>query len=377
MLSFATFVILALSVAAHPSGTQPATDVTPASPRIGQRCVGEITSLADVAAAEKCLTINIRTFVVPAGQSLDLNPVDGATVTMQGPVSFAHSNWAGPLMTISGNNIVFNGQGYELNGNGDQYWDGLGGNGGVVKPAPMLRVRMSGTFENVKVLNTPMRAISVNANNVLVRSINIDNSAGDVANSQSNGKPAGHNTDGFDVSGNNVRIENSQVHNQDDCLALNRGTNVTFTGNTCTGQGHGISIGSIGNNTVVSDVILSGNTITNNGNAIRIKTKADASGSSVSNIVVSNNKATGITGFGVLIDQSYPATLGTAGTGVKISGVSFSGTNTFAVTSKAKRVAVNCGSTSSCSGTWDFSGLTVTGGQAGSIKNAPVKGGSF
>lgn len=33
----------------------------------------------------------------------------------------------------------------------------------------------------------------------------------------------------------------SQVHNQDDCLAINKGSNIVFKGNSCTG-GHGISI---------------------------------------------------------------------------------------------------------------------------------------
>lgn len=69
----------------------------------------------------------------------------------------------------------------------------------------------------------------------------------------------------------------------------------------------------------------------------------------------------------MIIDQSYPTTLGTPGTGVKLSvccgfltlteanltgplqDVTFSGTNTIAVGSKAKRVAVNCGS-GSCTG---------------------------
>jgi hypothetical protein len=54
-------------------------------------------------------------------------------------------------------------------------------------------------------------------------------------------------------------------------------------------------------------------------NGLRIKTDATATGSTVSNVVYSNNKLSGITQFGVLIDQSYPSTLGTPGTGVVIS----------------------------------------------------------
>ena len=53
-------------------------------------------------------------------------------------------------------------------------------------------------------------------------------------------------------------------------------------------------------------------------NGLRIKTDATATGSLVENVVYENNHLTGITAFGVLIDQSYPATLGTPGTGVII-----------------------------------------------------------
>jgi len=38
--------------------------------------------------------------------------------------------------------------------------------------------------------------------------------AGDESNDASDGKPAGHNTDGFDISANNVVVEDSVVMNQ-------------------------------------------------------------------------------------------------------------------------------------------------------------------
>lgn len=53
-------------------------------------------------------------------------------------------------------------------------------------------------------------------------------------------------------------------------------------------------------------------------NGLRIKTDATATGSIVENVIYENNKLSGITEFGVLIDQSYPSTLGTPGTGVII-----------------------------------------------------------
>ena len=58
--------------------------------------------------------------------------------------------------------------------------------------------------------------------------------------------------------------------NQDDCVAINKGTNIVFKGNTCSG-GHGISIGSISDDKVVSGVTISGNTVTDSMYGMRIK----------------------------------------------------------------------------------------------------------
>ncbi|KAJ6573294.1 pectin lyase fold/virulence factor, partial [Mycena sp. CBHHK59/15] len=138
----------------------------------------------------------------------------------------------------------------------------------------------------------------------------VGSALGDLPNSRSNGLPpssrpinAGHNTDGFGISNaNNVIVQNSSVHNQDDCLAVNGGTNITFQNNVCVG-GHGISL--VGIRLHIGVRTLSGPT-----NPLRIKTDATATASTVSNVVYTNNKLSGITQFGVLIDQSYPDTLG-------------------------------------------------------------------
>jgi len=332
--------------------------------------------VADVAAAQECTTIVIGGFTVPAGETFAISAPEGASISLTGAVTFAFQEWAGPLFTLKGTSVTFNGNGHEFIGNGDQYWDGLGGSGGVTKPDPMMSIDISGTFENLKVVNSPQRAIAVDGSSLTLSGITVDNSAGAATNSRSGGKPAGANTDGFDVAANNVVITGNTVINQDDCLAINRGTNITFSNNSCTG-GHGVSIGSISSGTTVNGVTISGNTITNNVQALRIKTDATATGSTVENVVYSNNKASGTTQYGVIIDQSYPSTLGTPGTGVIIEGITFSGTNTIAVNSGAHRVEINCGSTSSCPGTWNLAGLTVTGGSAGVIKNAQTTGGSF
>ncbi|KAF8198129.1 endo-polygalacturonase PG1 [Pholiota molesta] len=332
-------------------------------------CSATISSLADVAGAVACTTITLNGFTVPAGEGLTLKLASGTKVTMAGGIIFANKTWAGPLFSLSGSSITFNGNGHKFDGGGPFYWDGQGINGGIQKPDPMMNIGASGTIENVKVVNSPGRVFAIsNPAAITLTGLTVDNSQGDQPNSQSGGKPAGANTDGFDVAGNNVIIEKSTVHNQDDCLAINKGTNIVFSGNSCTG-GHGISVGSISSDVTVSGVVITGNTITNNVQALRIKTKATATGSTVSNITFSGNTATGITQFGVIIDQSYPSTLGTPGTGVVLSGVNFgSPATSISVGSSAKRVAVNCGE-GSCTGSWNWANLKVTGGVAGAITN--------
>ncbi|KAJ3477209.1 hypothetical protein NLI96_g10622 [Meripilus lineatus] len=326
-------------------------------------CTGDISSLDDVSAAVKCTTVNIHSFTVPAGKTFNLALVSGATVNM------------------------VNGNGHTFNGNGPFYWvhnlvqlmiismsiylpqDGLGGNGGVTKPAPMMKIKISGTFTNVKVLNSPARVYSIsNPEPLLMSNLTIDDSLGDQPNAASNGKAAGHNTDGFDVSTQNLVIQDSVIMNQDDCLAINKGSNITFQRNTCSG-GHGISVGSISSGATVSDVSISDNFIVNNDQALRIKTKATATDASVSGVTYSGNTAMGMRQFGVLIDQSYPDTLGTPGDGCIVSDINFLGTlNKIAVNSDAQQVAVNCGE-GSCTGSWDWSALEVSGGTPGEIVN--------
>lgn len=332
-------------------------------------CTGTISSLDDVSDAVKCTTVNINSFTVPAGETFDLELASGTTVNMQGDVTFGNKTWDGPLFQISGSNVQFNGNGHTFNGNGPFYWDGQGGNGGVTKPAPMMKIKISGTWTNVRVLNSPERVYSVSNPAALTMSqLTIDNSLGDQPNSKSDGKAAGHNTDGFDCSTTNLVIEDSTIKNQDDCLAINKGSNIVFQRNTCSG-GHGISIGSISSGATVSGITIQDNTISNSDQALRIKTDASATSASVTNVTYSGNTASGMRQFGVLIDQSYPDTLGTPGTGVIISDINFVGAKTtISVNSGAQQVAVNCGK-GSCTGTWDWSALSVSGGTAGKIVN--------
>ncbi|KAH7313998.1 pectin lyase fold/virulence factor [Rhizoctonia solani] len=280
----------------------------------GKRCTGNISSLNDIAAAEKCTTINISSFTVPLGKTFAISAPNGATINLLGDVKFGVANWGGPLFSMSGKDL-----------------DGKGAKTGVTKPHPMMWIQMSGTYSNV---NNPAKLV--------VSKLTIDNY------NKSGGQSAAHNTDGFDVATNDLTIEGSTIQNQDDCLAINRGSNIIFQRNSCTG-GHGISIGSASTDSTVTNIQILNNKVINNDQALRIKTKADVTNASVRNIVYKGNTATGIRRFGVIVEQSYPSTLGTPGNN---AGITF-GANDIAV---AQRVVVDCGS--KCTGTWDWSGLT-------------------
>jgi len=80
----------------------------------------------------------------------------------------------------------------------------------------------------------------------------------------------------------------------------------------------------------------------------------------------------------VLISQSYPDDFSTPGTGSTISDINFTGeeTSVEVTGSSGERLAIDCGN---CSGDWDFSELTITGGSAGTmdVDDASISGGSY
>ncbi|KIM89492.1 glycoside hydrolase family 28 protein [Piloderma croceum F 1598] len=336
---------------------------------MSRRCTATIRSAADITSANlACSTINIESFTMTAGKTLALSGLsNGATVNLLGDITFGFKNWAGPLFEISSNsgNFTFNGNGKTLNGQGVSYWDGKGLSAGVTKPDPMVVIGGGGIFKDVTVLNSPGRAVAVsNAAPMIISGVTIDNSAG---------KSLGANTDCFDVAGSDVTITGNTCKNQDDCLAVNYGSNIKFSSNFCTG-GHGISIGSISSGSTVSDVTISDNTVTDSFYGLRIKTDEGATDASVTNIVYLGNTVSGITYQGVAILQDYKngSPSGTASNGVTLGPITFSYGNSVSVDSQAQQVYVLCGEL--CTGAWDWSGLKTSGGAAGSSNYAKISG---
>lgn len=130
---------------------------------------------------------------------------------------------------------VEGGPGHLIDGEGHRWWDVLGGNGGKKKPSMIYVQLEDSTVTGLKVKNSPAWCFAINdCKNVHFGNIDIDNSLGH--------QKGGHNTDGFDIAkSSNIRIYNSKVNNQDDCLAINSGTDIVFENNICEG-GHGIAV---------------------------------------------------------------------------------------------------------------------------------------
>lgn len=143
-------------------------------------------------------------------------------------------------------------------------------------------------------------------------------------------------------------------------MAINSGTNITFTGGTCSG-GHGLSIGSVGgrDDNTVQQVTISDSSVSNSQNGVRIKTVSGATGS-VSGVTYSNIKLSGITKYGIVIEQDYEngSPTGTPTAGVPITGLSVEGV-TGTVTSGADDILILC---AACSN-WVWLGNSVTGGK--------------
>ncbi|KAJ3374025.1 hypothetical protein GGF31_008241 [Allomyces arbusculus] len=324
----------------------------------GNACV--VDSIAAAKNVASCSTITIKAFTVPGGQTLALDGLkDGTIVNFAGDVTFGYKEWEGPLFRVSGASdsakVTVNGNGHILDGQGQLYWDGKGGNGGRTKPHPMVKLTAAGSVSKLVVKNTPAHAISVGAKGALViDGVTIDDTLG--------ATKGGHNTDCFDVSSvNGLTIQNSICKNQDDCLALNDGKNVKFLNNQCIG-GHGISIGSIKAGKHVDNVLIQGNTIADSDQALRIKTYNAAKDASVSNIHYNDNHATNIKKYGMMVVQDYTndGETGKVDQPMPITNVNFEGKPSTIVMNGGQAYKVLCGA-NSCTGTWDWSLLKISG----------------
>ncbi|KAF2090735.1 glycoside hydrolase family 28 protein [Saccharata proteae CBS 121410] len=327
-----------------------------------------------ISGKSSCSSITLKNITVPAGETLDLTDLNkGTEVIFEGTTSFGYKEWSGPLISVSGTDITVKGaSGHVINAEGDKWWDTKGTNGGKTKPKFFYAHKMKqSTISSLNIKNTPVQGFSINnSEDLVLENITIDNTDGD---EESDGDKLGHNTDAFDVgSSTGITIKNAIIQNQDDCLAINSGEDITFTGGTCSG-GHGISIGSVGgrSDNTVKNVVVENSTVKNSQNGIRIKTVYGATGS-VSGVKYSGITLSNVTKYGIVIEQDYEngSPTGTPTTGVPITDLTVSDV-TGSVASDATNVYVLCGK-GACSD-WSWSGVELSGGSTSKkCKNIPA-----
>ncbi|KAE8415040.1 glycosyl hydrolases family 28-domain-containing protein [Aspergillus pseudocaelatus] len=337
-------------------------------PELEARDSCTFTSAADAKSGKaSCSTITLSNIEVPAGETLDLTDLnEGTTVIFSGETTFGYKEWEGPLISVSGTNIkVQQESGAKIDGDGARWWDGKGGNGGKTKPKFFSAHKLdSSSITGLKIYNTPVQGFSIQSDNLNITDVTIDNSAG---------TDQGHNTDAFDVgSSTYITIDGATVYNQDDCLAINSGSHITFTNGYCDG-GHGLSIGSVGgrSDNTVEDVTISNSKVVNSQNGVRIKTVYDATGT-VSNVKFQDITLSGITKYGLIVEQDYEngSPTGTPTNGIKVSDITFEKV-TGTVESDATDIYILCGS-GSCTD-WTWSGVSITGGKTSSkCENVPT-----
>jgi len=199
------------------------------------------------------------------------------------------SSYPGGWFVLSGTNITLRGTkdpewGW-IDSHGQAWWDA----GQQVNRPFGWKIQSYGGIivKDIKIWKPVAQTWGFSGSNIEVSNITI------LAVSSTSSFPA--NTDGFDVSGTNIVIEDSHVENGDDCLAVGNGANnVTFRHNYCKG-GHGMSIGSLGYGgsvASVANILIENNVMEDSVYGARYKSWLGGRGAAINvtyrNIIVKN-----------------------------------------------------------------------------------------
>nr|CCJ09446.1 glycoside hydrolase family 28 protein [Phaedon cochleariae] len=307
---------------------------------------------------QNCTHIVLANFEVPARETLELKLRKNSVVLIEGTIKFAVAHWDGPLMHITGENIqVIGGTNHLIHGQGELYWDGQGGAGGVTKPQRVFSVKAEGgTFKNINIKNCPMFCVSIMGNDLTFSGFNIDNNDG-----FKNGR--GKNTDGMGFShSNNIVIENSKIVNQDDCVNVICSSNAVIRNVHCWGS-HGLTISSglskTDRNNDVYNITYEDCSIGGSLVGIHVKTHPAGGHGTVNQVTYRNIEIKDVTKFGVEIQQDYPKGDGNSANNINIYNMNLINVTGSVKGSKAIGVRVSCGS-GSCSD-WNWSDVKITG----------------
>nr|TKS11907.1 putative polygalacturonase [Populus alba] len=225
------------------------------------------------------------TLVIPPGRAFSLKPVK-----FEGPCksSSIHIQVAGNIVAPSTvaawggcgilfwlcfsnvNGLVLDGSGH-IDGRGSQWWNHVMYPFSSFIYALLFNNNSNLKLSGLNVVNSPRSHVSLNdCKGVSISGLKI---------TAPGNSP---NTDGIDVSSSShVSIVDSTIGTGDDCIAIKGGcSNINITGINC-GPGHGISIGSIGENGAterVEEVHVRNCNFTGTENGARIKTVPGGSG---------------------------------------------------------------------------------------------------
>ena len=147
-----------------------------------------------------------------------------------------------------------------IHGNGDVWW-GIPGIGYLVRGEnrPKLFVISNSrdiVFENLYLKDSPYWSFyAPNIQNLIIRYCQIDvrRDHNNVQHKHTLNDLTSFNTDGFDISGENVWIHNVAIWNQDDCIAV-KGNSHNMLFENITASGLGLTIGSINHDEKVKNI---------------------------------------------------------------------------------------------------------------------------
>ncbi|XP_056648860.1 uncharacterized protein LOC130453249 [Diorhabda sublineata] len=319
-----------------------------------------ITQYSQVAnALSKCTNIVIDSLVVPSGITLDLKLKDGAILAFKGTTTFEVGYNDITLMTISGNNInVFGESGSLIHGQGEKYWDGQGGSG--VKKPKLFQIHdvNHAVFKNINLKNCPLFCLSI----VKATDLSIDGFKADCSEGDSGSAHVGRNTDGIGISwSSNVRINNVFIHNQDQCLYVNQGSNMVFTNIHCVNSNGicataGFAEDNYEENTTKN--ITFHNCVMEGGlTGVQIIAMANGGPGEISDITFQNVKLVGVRQQGIFVEMDY-GNAGHLNNNIEVKNLKMSqiyGT----VADGARQIYIKCGA--KCHD-WTFSNINLTGG---------------
>ncbi|CAH1106440.1 unnamed protein product [Psylliodes chrysocephalus] len=338
------------------------------SEHVKQNCmINEFSQVSEV--IKNCKNITVSNLKVPAGVTLELDLQNGTSVIFDGTVVFDNTSWVGPLIRFKGDKINVHGtEGSLLDGQGALYWDTVGGMGGLAKPY-FFQIETTGgsIFKNITLLNCPHHCVIISSSDLTLTGWNIDVSEGDKGN-------LGHNTDGFDIIyGENIFIENAIVQNQDDCVAINRGSNMLISNLYCSG-GHGISL-SVGfskhsyRHNTVHNVTFIDCTVVRSQNGIHVKTHNDGYLGEIKNVTYKNIKFSDLVNYGVNVQQDYAngTSTGHAENNIPITNLTLSNVTGTMHGSKGMAVRILCGSVGCID--WKWSDIAIKGAKEQSSCN--------